>query len=74
MPLSAAEKNAAYRARMNASGLRLMQVWVPDTNAPDFDEEARRQMALVRDSPHEREELDFIEALTAENAEIYGPE
>lgn len=74
MPLSAAEKNAAYRARMNAAGLRLMQVWVPDTNAPDFDKEARRQMDLVRDNPHEREELDFIEALTAENAEIYGPE
>ena len=29
-PLTAAERNAAYRARMRAQGLRQVQLWVPD--------------------------------------------
>jgi hypothetical protein len=32
-----------YRARMRRSGLRLVQLWVPDTRARGFAEECRRQ-------------------------------
>ena len=32
-----------YRDRMRRSGLRLVQLWVPDTRAPGFAEECRRQ-------------------------------
>ena len=30
-----------------ASGLRLVQLWVPDSRAPGFAEECRRQTALA---------------------------
>jgi hypothetical protein len=32
-----------YRERMRRSGLRLVQFWVPDTRAPGFAAECRRQ-------------------------------
>jgi hypothetical protein len=32
-----------YRARMKRAGLRLVQLWVPDTRARGFAEECRRQ-------------------------------
>jgi hypothetical protein len=32
-----------YRARMRRAGLRLVQLWVPDTRARGFAEECRRQ-------------------------------
>jgi hypothetical protein len=39
-----------------------MQIWMPDTRRPGFAEECRRQSALVRDDPQEREIADWIEA------------
>lgn len=61
-----ARKNtSAYRARMRRSGLRLVQVWVPDTRAPGFLEECRRQSLAVqkpgRAKKHEREIMDWVE-------------
>lgn len=45
-----------YRDRMRRSGLRLMQLWVPDTRARGFAEECRRQsLAAAR---HRRAEAD----------------
>ena len=35
---------------------------LPDTSAPEFRAEARRQAALPRGAPEEAEALDFIEA------------
>ena len=58
------EKMRAYRARLRAAGLRPVQIWVPDTRAEDFAEEARRQSLLVRDRASERQALDFIEAVS----------
>ena len=40
---SSREKVRAYRERMRAKGLRLVQMWVPDTRTPDFGAEAHRQ-------------------------------
>ena len=51
-----------YRERLRAAGLRPVQVWVPDTSAPGFAEEARRQSILVSRSPEEQRVLDFVEA------------
>lgn len=36
-----------HRAALRASGLRPIQIWVPDTRSPGFAEEARRQCAIV---------------------------
>ena len=57
-------KMQRYRAKMRAQGLRPVQIWVPDTRAPGFAEELRRQCALLRDDPEEQEILDFIDAAT----------
>ncbi len=51
-----------YRANKYRQGMRLLRVWVPNPAAPDFVAEARRQAALLRGAPEEREALDFIEA------------
>lgn len=36
--------------RMRAQGLRPVQIWVPDTRAPGFAEEYRRQCRRVMES------------------------
>ena len=46
-PVSAPRRMASYRQRMRASGLRPVQIWVPDTRLPDFVETCRRQARAV---------------------------
>ncbi|MDX2206539.1 MAG: antitoxin MazE family protein [Gemmatimonadales bacterium] len=51
-----------YRERMKRAGLRLVQLWVPDTRARGFAEECRRQSrAATRKRRVEQEALDWIE-------------
>jgi len=57
------ERVKRYRDGLRAAGLRPVQIWVPDTRRPGFAEECRRQSLLLRDDPHEREILDWIEAV-----------
>ncbi len=61
-PRSSSEKMRDYRDRLRAAGLRPIQIWVPDTRAENFAEEARRQSLLVSQRQSENEALDFIEA------------
>lgn len=63
MPQSERRRARTYRGRMRSLGLRAVQIWVPDTTRPGFEEELRRQVALLRDQPEETEALEFIEAL-----------
>ncbi|MGH8227051.1 MAG: antitoxin MazE family protein [Steroidobacteraceae bacterium] len=49
-PLSRAERVERRRSKLRAAGLRPIQIWVPDTRAPGFAEECRRQSRLIRDS------------------------
>jgi len=56
---------ASYRQRMRAAGLRPVQIWVPDTRAPDFVEKCRAQArAVAAHDPGGDEIMDWIEALT----------
>jgi hypothetical protein len=56
-----------YRDKMRRQGMRLVQFWAPDTRAPGFADECRRQSALVAaQRRHERQILDEIGALSAE--------
>lgn len=67
MPASRAasrEKARRYRARMRARGMRPIQIWVPDTRVPGFAEEARRQSEAVARSEQEREDQDFVDAVS----------
>jgi hypothetical protein len=59
--LKAKERMKGYRARKQANGLRLIQLWVPDTRSKRFAAECRRQSQIVSASPSEAEDLAFIE-------------
>lgn len=56
---------AAHRAELRKRGLRPIQIWVPDTRAPGFAEEARRQSLLVDADDEFDEVMDFIERNSA---------
>jgi hypothetical protein len=58
-------KMHAYRARLRAQGLRPVQIWVPDVDAPGFKSEVRRQIRRL-DPAQETEDLDFIAAAAAD--------
>jgi hypothetical protein len=49
-----------HREALRAQGLRPIQIWVPDTRRPGFQEELNRQCAAVNGSAGEREVLEFI--------------
>ncbi len=51
-----------YRQSQQSKGMKLLRVWVPDPQRPDFAKEAARQAKLLRGRPEENEALDFIEA------------
>ena len=70
MPLSRAERVERRRAKLRAAGLRPVQLWVPDTSAPGFAEECRRQSLLIAaaDATIERgRENDFWERVSADS-------
>jgi hypothetical protein len=45
---------------MRASGLKAVQIWVPDTRVPGFAEECRRQSRIIRNDPEEVRELEQL--------------
>ncbi len=56
------ERARRYREKQQRAGLRQVQLWVPDTQAPGFAAECRRQSSMLRSDPQEAEVLDWIEA------------
>lgn len=63
-PSSSKEKVRAHRERMRKSGMKLIQIWVPDPHSPAFKKEARRQARLVANSPMEKEDQAFMDAIS----------
>ena len=63
--ISPLSKFQRYRKGKTERGLKLLRVWVVDSSAPGFAEEAARQAHLLRGRPEEQEALDFIEAAFA---------
>jgi hypothetical protein len=60
------DKFKAYRARKKAAGLKELRMWVPDVNAPGFQEELDAQIAKINASADEREVLIFCEEAAKE--------
>ncbi len=60
---STAERVQKHRKSLRKAGMRPVQIWVPDTRKKGFAEECERQSALVRNDPHEKEVLQFIEEI-----------
>lgn len=58
----ATRKMREYRDRLRAQGLKPVQVWVPDVDAPGFREELCRQVAALNEAD-ETEAMAFIEAV-----------
>ena len=58
------DKVRAHRKRLRQSGLRPIQIWVPDMRSPTFAKEARRQSLAISRSPHAQEDQNFIDAIT----------
>lgn len=64
---------ATHRARLRGRGLRPIQIWVPDTRAPGFAAEAQRQAQQVDAGPAFDETMDFLERVSAFDAEDEEP-
>ena len=56
-----------HRDRLRASGLRPVQIWVPDTRRPGFAEECRRQSSLLSGDPDEADVLGWLAAAADTN-------
>lgn len=67
MPTTLNNRVRAHRENLRASGLRPIQIWVPDTRRSDFALECARQSQLVAQSAGEKDLMDFVE-LASEDA------
>jgi len=61
---SSREKVRAYRERMRAKGLRLVQIWLPDTRTAEFAKEARRQSLLANRSPFAGKDQTWVDSMS----------
>ena len=55
---------ADHRNRLRDQGLRPLQIWVPDTRAPEFAEEAHRQSILATASSTAIDDQAFVDAIS----------
>ena len=62
------DKVSRHRARLRREGLRPLQIWVPDTRAPNFADEARLQSRAVAASQHAEADQAFIDAISEFNS------
>lgn len=62
---------ADHRTRLREQGLRPLQIWVPDTRAPGFTDEAHRQSALVAASSSANEDQDWVDDISQFNNEDF---
>jgi len=52
----------AHRDKLRASGLRPIQIWVPDIRNPNFAAECQRQcLVIAKDINAEKEILDWVD-------------
>ena len=58
------ERVRRHRESLRKQGLRPVQIWVPDTSAPGFAEEARRQALAANAADEEDRVMEWIEAVS----------
>lgn len=61
---SSRDKVREHRKRLRQQGLRPIQIWVPDMRSPAFVTEAHQQSLAVANSPHAKEDQDFINVVS----------
>jgi Antitoxin MazE-like len=55
-----------HRNRLREQGLRPIQIWVPDVNAPTFAAEAHRQSAAVAANERDPDDQAFVDAISSD--------
>ena len=68
MPVTAEKtrlKVRAHRERMRRKGLRLVQLWLPDTRSAAFKGDAHRASLAVARSTHADDDQAFVDATAA---------
>ena len=63
------DKVRAHRSRLRKQGLRPVQMWVPDVRSKAFIRAAHRQSLAVARSPHAKSDQEFVDAISAWDAE-----
>jgi hypothetical protein len=63
---------ANHRNRLREQGLRPLQIWVPDTRAPEFAEEAHRQSALAAATDSAADDQAWVDGISQFNDEDFG--
>lgn len=58
------ERVKKYRDNLRASGLRPVQIWVPDTRKKGFADECRRQSMLLVNDVQETEILEWLDEVS----------
>ena len=61
---SSREKVREHRARLRSLGLRPIQIWVPDVQAPVFRDQAHRQSLAVARSGAAAEDQAFVDSVS----------
>ncbi len=59
-----------HRNALRRAGLRPVQIWVPDTQQPDFAEECRRQSRLAAQA--DMADTDLLHFMDAALADVEG--
>ncbi|MEN4476583.1 antitoxin MazE family protein [Mycolicibacterium cosmeticum] len=74
MPIESADDDleALASSRLGEKGLRPIQIWVPDTRAPEFAEEAHRQAALVAAADDAAEDQAWVDDISQFNDDNFG--
>ena len=65
-PTSAA-RTRSYRERLRAKGLKPVTVWAYDRKDPEFRKRLEDDFRRIRESPGEKEIMDWIEASLIED-------
>lgn len=60
------DKFRRYRARKKAAGLREIRMWVPDVNAPGFQERLDRSISAINASTDSAAAQEWIDKATAD--------
>lgn len=73
MPTSVNQRLQKRRDVLRASGLRPVQIWVPDKRLPGFAEECHRQSRVIAEADATDHELDaFMDAALVELTDETG--
>ena len=60
MGSTTSERVQKHRDALRAAGMRLVQIWVPDTRRETFALECQRQSRVLKSDTHEAQTLDWL--------------